>query len=190
MVIPLPVEEQCRGVLSEPLPNLQLLTGTTAGLQGLSLRSYRPFFYPYLRLKSLRTHARPSRGDSLKRRKRPGMSFRFFFFVRLKNVISFCPRRSRPSPESEASVALFYAETSKLQKVVMRSKSRAAPLCVPNSKWYLSANHYANPHASRTSQTPTLNLQLHPFIPFLTVPPHPGGSRVTQTWLETSTLVS
>lgn len=27
-VIPLPVEEQCRGVLSEPLPNLQLLTGT------------------------------------------------------------------------------------------------------------------------------------------------------------------
>ncbi|CAG12413.1 unnamed protein product [Tetraodon nigroviridis] len=26
MVIPLPVEEQCRGVLSEPLPNLQLLT--------------------------------------------------------------------------------------------------------------------------------------------------------------------
>lgn len=30
MVIPLPVEEQCRGVLSEPLPNLQLLTGTSA----------------------------------------------------------------------------------------------------------------------------------------------------------------
>ncbi|MBN3273019.1 ASTN2 protein, partial [Polyodon spathula] len=27
MVIPLPVEEQCRGVLSEPLPNLPLLTG-------------------------------------------------------------------------------------------------------------------------------------------------------------------
>ncbi|XP_042166968.1 astrotactin-2-like isoform X2 [Oncorhynchus tshawytscha] len=27
MVIPLPVEEQCRGVLSEPLSNLQLLTG-------------------------------------------------------------------------------------------------------------------------------------------------------------------
>ncbi|XP_041825552.1 astrotactin-2-like isoform X2 [Melanotaenia boesemani] len=27
MVIPLPVEEQCRGILSEPLPNLQLLTG-------------------------------------------------------------------------------------------------------------------------------------------------------------------
>ncbi|KAJ7414211.1 hypothetical protein WISP_86225 [Willisornis vidua] len=27
LVIPLPVEEQCRGVLSEPLPNLQLLTG-------------------------------------------------------------------------------------------------------------------------------------------------------------------
>uniref|UniRef100_G3PWE0 MACPF domain-containing protein n=1 Tax=Gasterosteus aculeatus aculeatus TaxID=481459 RepID=G3PWE0_GASAC len=27
MVIPLPVEEQCRGVLSEPLPNLALLTG-------------------------------------------------------------------------------------------------------------------------------------------------------------------
>lgn len=27
MVIPLPVEEQCRGVLSEPFPNLQLLTG-------------------------------------------------------------------------------------------------------------------------------------------------------------------
>ncbi|XP_068608676.1 astrotactin-2-like [Brachionichthys hirsutus] len=27
MVIPLPVEEQCRGVLSEPLPNLKLLTG-------------------------------------------------------------------------------------------------------------------------------------------------------------------
>ncbi|KAJ8792603.1 hypothetical protein J1605_019822 [Eschrichtius robustus] len=26
-VIPLPVEEQCRGVLSEPLPDLQLLTG-------------------------------------------------------------------------------------------------------------------------------------------------------------------
>ena len=29
MVIPLPVEEQCRGVLSEPLPDLQLLTGTS-----------------------------------------------------------------------------------------------------------------------------------------------------------------
>lgn len=29
MVIPLPVEEQCRGVLSEPLPNLQLLSGNT-----------------------------------------------------------------------------------------------------------------------------------------------------------------
>lgn len=28
MVIPLPVEEQCRGVLSEPFPNLQLLTGS------------------------------------------------------------------------------------------------------------------------------------------------------------------
>uniref|UniRef100_A0A8V1AKB4 Astrotactin-2 n=1 Tax=Gallus gallus TaxID=9031 RepID=A0A8V1AKB4_CHICK len=28
LVIPLPVEEQCRGVLSEPLPDLQLLTGT------------------------------------------------------------------------------------------------------------------------------------------------------------------
>ncbi|XP_013864760.1 astrotactin-2 [Austrofundulus limnaeus] len=27
MVIPLPVEEQCRGILSEPLPNLQLLSG-------------------------------------------------------------------------------------------------------------------------------------------------------------------
>ncbi|EHB16263.1 Astrotactin-2 [Heterocephalus glaber] len=27
LVIPLPVEEQCRGVLSEPLPDLQLLTG-------------------------------------------------------------------------------------------------------------------------------------------------------------------
>uniref|UniRef100_A0A4X2LEI3 Astrotactin-2 n=1 Tax=Vombatus ursinus TaxID=29139 RepID=A0A4X2LEI3_VOMUR len=27
MVIPLPVEEQCRGVLSEPLPDLQMLTG-------------------------------------------------------------------------------------------------------------------------------------------------------------------
>nr|XP_006011968.1 PREDICTED: astrotactin-2-like [Latimeria chalumnae] len=27
MVIPLPVEEQCRGVLSEPMANLQLLTG-------------------------------------------------------------------------------------------------------------------------------------------------------------------
>ncbi|KAL1776257.1 Astrotactin-2 [Sigmodon hispidus] len=27
VVIPLPVEEQCRGVLSEPLPDLQLLTG-------------------------------------------------------------------------------------------------------------------------------------------------------------------
>ncbi|XP_077352874.1 astrotactin 2 isoform X3 [Festucalex cinctus] len=27
MVLPLPVEEQCRGVLSEPLPNLDLLTG-------------------------------------------------------------------------------------------------------------------------------------------------------------------
>ncbi|XP_069465764.1 astrotactin-2 isoform X1 [Ambystoma mexicanum] len=27
MVIPLPVEEQCRGVLSEPLPDMQLLTG-------------------------------------------------------------------------------------------------------------------------------------------------------------------
>ncbi|MBN3324414.1 ASTN2 protein, partial [Atractosteus spatula] len=27
MVIPLPVEEQCRGILSEPLPNLHLLTG-------------------------------------------------------------------------------------------------------------------------------------------------------------------
>lgn len=31
MVIPLPVEEQCRGVLSEPLPNLQLLTGRRLG---------------------------------------------------------------------------------------------------------------------------------------------------------------
>ena len=29
LVIPLPVEEQCRGVLSEPLPDLQLLTGKT-----------------------------------------------------------------------------------------------------------------------------------------------------------------
>ncbi|MEE6517893.1 hypothetical protein FKM82_028449 [Ascaphus truei] len=27
LVIPLPVEEQCRGVLSEPRPDLQLLTG-------------------------------------------------------------------------------------------------------------------------------------------------------------------
>ncbi|MED6241581.1 Astrotactin-2 [Ameca splendens] len=27
MVIPLPVEEQCRGILSEPFPNLQLLSG-------------------------------------------------------------------------------------------------------------------------------------------------------------------
>lgn len=32
MVIHLPVEEQCRGVLSEPLPNLQLLTGNGARL--------------------------------------------------------------------------------------------------------------------------------------------------------------
>ncbi|KPP64407.1 astrotactin-2-like [Scleropages formosus] len=31
MVIPLPVEEQCRGVLSEPMPNLQLLTGEPKG---------------------------------------------------------------------------------------------------------------------------------------------------------------
>lgn len=30
MVIPLPVEEQCRGVLSEPLPNLQLLSGESS----------------------------------------------------------------------------------------------------------------------------------------------------------------
>uniref|UniRef100_H2ZZQ8 MACPF domain-containing protein n=1 Tax=Latimeria chalumnae TaxID=7897 RepID=H2ZZQ8_LATCH len=30
MVIPLPVEEQCRGVLSEPMANLQLLTGKTS----------------------------------------------------------------------------------------------------------------------------------------------------------------
>lgn len=38
MVIPLPVEEQCRGVLSEPLPNLQLLTGTSAGLCRVAVR--------------------------------------------------------------------------------------------------------------------------------------------------------
>lgn len=44
MVIPLPVEEQCRGVLSEPLPNLQLLTGTSAGLRGLSFLCSQPFF--------------------------------------------------------------------------------------------------------------------------------------------------
>lgn len=44
MVIPLPVEEQCRGVLSEPLPNLQLLTGTSAGLRGLSLSLFSAFF--------------------------------------------------------------------------------------------------------------------------------------------------
>lgn len=44
MVIPLPVEEQCRGVLSEPLPNLQLLTGTSAGLRGLSLLCSESFF--------------------------------------------------------------------------------------------------------------------------------------------------
>lgn len=44
MVIPLPVEEQCRGVLSEPLPNLQLLTGTSAGLRGLSLLCSQSIF--------------------------------------------------------------------------------------------------------------------------------------------------
>lgn len=32
LVIPLPVEEQCRGVLSEPLPDLQLLTGKSPPL--------------------------------------------------------------------------------------------------------------------------------------------------------------
>lgn len=54
MVIPLPVEEQCRGVLSEPLPNLQLLTGTSAGLRRLCLLLKTPetslsdsfFFFP------------------------------------------------------------------------------------------------------------------------------------------------
>uniref|UniRef100_A0A8B9JHP1 Astrotactin 2 n=1 Tax=Astyanax mexicanus TaxID=7994 RepID=A0A8B9JHP1_ASTMX len=35
MVIPLPVEEQCRGVLSEPLPNLQLLTGDAQFIEGM-----------------------------------------------------------------------------------------------------------------------------------------------------------
>ncbi|KAM9440562.1 astrotactin-2 isoform 1-T1 [Clarias gariepinus] len=35
MVIPLPVEEQCRGVLSEPLPNLQLLTGDVQFNEGM-----------------------------------------------------------------------------------------------------------------------------------------------------------
>ncbi|XP_053086615.1 astrotactin-2 isoform X2 [Pangasianodon hypophthalmus] len=35
MVIPLPVEEQCRGVLSEPLPNLQLLTGDAQFSEGM-----------------------------------------------------------------------------------------------------------------------------------------------------------
>ncbi|XP_066507598.1 astrotactin-2-like [Hoplias malabaricus] len=35
MVIPLPVEEQCRGVLSEPLPNLQLLTGDAQVSEGM-----------------------------------------------------------------------------------------------------------------------------------------------------------
>lgn len=37
MVIPLPVEEQCRGVLSEPLPNLQLLTGEGVWVWGRGL---------------------------------------------------------------------------------------------------------------------------------------------------------
>lgn len=37
MVIPLPVEEQCRGVLSEPLPNLQLLTGKGVYFWGYEL---------------------------------------------------------------------------------------------------------------------------------------------------------
>ncbi|GAA6088353.1 astrotactin-2 [Tachysurus ichikawai] len=35
MVIPLPVEEQCRGVLSEPLPNLQLLMGDAQFSEGM-----------------------------------------------------------------------------------------------------------------------------------------------------------
>lgn len=39
MVIPLPVEEQCRGVLSEPLPNLQLLTGKSFGLSNANTHS-------------------------------------------------------------------------------------------------------------------------------------------------------
>ncbi|ETE60201.1 Astrotactin-2, partial [Ophiophagus hannah] len=40
-VIPLPVEEQCRGVLSEPLPNLQLLTGFANVLKILNKDSSR-----------------------------------------------------------------------------------------------------------------------------------------------------
>ncbi|CAB1446348.1 unnamed protein product [Pleuronectes platessa] len=48
MVIPLPVEEQCRGVLSEPLPNLQLLSGFSKVLKTLSADSTREELLAFL----------------------------------------------------------------------------------------------------------------------------------------------
>lgn len=129
MVIPLPVEEQCRGVLSEPLPNLQLLTGTSRGFGDSPCFPLLAAFFSSTFMTEITTIPE-------EQKKTRNITFRFFFFFRLKNMSSFCPRWSRPSPESEGSVALFYAKTSILQKVGMWSMSRAAPLCVPNSKWY------------------------------------------------------
>lgn len=51
MVIPLPVEEQCRGVLSEPLPNLQLLTGLLH-----THETFWPFCYYFPPIKSSFPH--------------------------------------------------------------------------------------------------------------------------------------
>lgn len=49
MVIPLPVEEQCRGVLSEPLSNVQLLTGvcTCVSLPHPSLYTHTSVYRKY-----------------------------------------------------------------------------------------------------------------------------------------------
>lgn len=158
MVIPLPVEEQCRGVLSEPLPNLQLLTGTSVGLRGLSLSLFSAFFSSTFMAKVAAIPLLvPAGGGAVETCPRPGLDLR----LSLKEGWLYFTWKLSNSKRSE------------------RGQSHGPLRCAfQTPSGILSANHYAKPHASQTSQTPTLNLQLHPFILFLTVPPHPEGGGV------------
>lgn len=86
-----------------------------------------------------------------------------------------CPGLNRCLRLKETCLALFYWKLPN-SKRSERGQSHGPLHCVfQTPSGILSANHYAKPHVSRTSPTPTLNLQLHPFILFLTVPPHPGA---------------
>ncbi|KAK3527532.1 hypothetical protein QTP86_026399, partial [Hemibagrus guttatus] len=91
MVIPLPVEEQCRGVLSEPLPHLQLLTGDAQFSEGMG--------YPMVQQWQVRSN--------LYKVKLSAITLSTVVEARLRKVVEICEQQYGFMPRKSTTDAIF-----------------------------------------------------------------------------------